>query len=431
MIRYLATILSVFILCLIASGQSKYRANSNLQKYHTNINHKGIKSLRVFVAGNQTAYPAIALDSDEKITISFDLLGEDAKDFSYQLIHCNHDWTTSELFSDEFMVGFNENPIADYDYSFNTKVPYVHYRVDLPNDDVSFLVSGNYALRIIEDDHRDSTILIAQFSVYEPLINIETEIVKPVGVAYKNSGQELRLTLHHEQLPINDPFKDIHVYVAQNNRPDRVLKDIKPVFVKNETLIYNYSGAHILPAGNEFRMIAFSDFNKPGLNVNDIRFVDTIYCVQARLDERRSYKKYVFSQDMNGKYRVNFQDDYDSELSADYAWVYFYLPIVEPFLDGQIFIYGALSNWQCNVSNQMQYNFDTKTYETRLLLKQGYYDYTYAFIDLYTKTIDETVLEGSHFETENDYVIYVYHRDFAQKYDRLVGYKVVNSNYSD
>jgi hypothetical protein len=40
---------------------------------------------------------------------------------------------------------------------------------------------------------------------------------------------------------------------------------------------------------------------------------------------------------------------------------------------------------------------------------------------------DETITEGNHWDTENEYHIYVYHRKFGTYYDQLVGYARLNS----
>ena len=37
------------------------------------------------------------------------------------------------------------------------------------------------------------------------------------------------------------------------------------------------------------------------------------------------------------------------------------------------------------------------------------------------------MIEGSHYQTENDYLILVYLTDHQQRYDRLVGTRFVNS----
>jgi hypothetical protein len=399
-------------------------------KYSTKIYSKTIKTLKTYVEGNNLSYPAIELNSDSKILIQFDDLTTYSQNYKYRIIHCNSNWTTSEMFSDEFMDGYNENPIQDFQFSNNTKVAYINYRVTIPNDNVQLKVSGNYIFEVIDDSDEKNTILTTRFVIYEPIVKINTDVKQPSGAKIQKNSQEIDLSIVHEELNIDDPFNEINVIITQNNRPDRVIKDIKPVFVKDNELVYSYSDDIVMQAGNEYRIFSIPNIHKYGLNINDIKYADTIYHIQLRLDERRSFKKYFWEEDMNGKYIINIENnDDDSYMYADYVYVHFLLPMNEPILDGNIYVYGELTNWELNTGNMMTYNFDNNTYEAVLLLKQGYYNYTYVLKNNYTHKIDEAIIEGSHFETENDYIIYVYFKDFSQKFDRLVGYKVVNSKY--
>jgi len=75
----------------------------------------------------------------------------------------------------------------------------------------------------------------------------------------------------------------------------------------------------------------------------------------------------------------------------------------------------------------MSWNYELKRYEVTLTLKQGFYDYQYVYIQNGDGRIDETALEGSHVETENDYQGFVYHHGFSSRYDKLVGFSTFNS----
>ena len=65
-------------------------------------------------------------------------------------------------------------------------------------------------------------------------------------------------------------------------------------------------------------------------------------------------------------------------------------------------------------------------YFNSLFLKQGVYDYTYVWVDKTGKP-DINALEGSYFETENDYQILVYYRPSGSRWEELVGYRLLNS----
>jgi hypothetical protein len=146
-------------------------------------------------------------------------------------------------------------------------------------------------------------------------------------------------------------------------------------------------------------------------------------------DEVRSNKKFFAYAEMNGKYAIESQDQevQAPETECDYTFVHFTLPMDAPLLGGSVNVFGALSNWNANKSNEMTYNFETGAYELSMLLKQGYYNYQYVYVAQGSTTADHTNIEGSFWEAENDYQIFVYYRDLAGRYDRLVGYRLLNS----
>ena len=93
----------------------------------------------------------------------------------------------------------------------------------------------------------------------------------------------------------------------------------------------------------------------------------------------------------------------------------------------EIYLYGGLSNFELNESFKMIFNPKSGRYEISKLLKQGLYDYQYVVKSIYEKGPDESMLEGSHFETENDYTIFVYYTSIFEGYDQLFGIERINS----
>lgn len=78
----------------------------------------------------------------------------------------------------------------------------------------------------------------------------------------------------------------------------------------------------------------------------------------------------------------------------------------------------------------MTYNYVNKAYETVLYLKQGYYNYQYVLVED-DKKPNAAFIEGSHYETENDYYILVYYQSYSDRYQQLIGYKKINSHHSN
>ena len=130
---------------------------------------------------------------------------------------------------------------------------------------------------------------------------------------------------------------------------------------------------------------------------------------------------------MNGNYLVKVQEGTTSETEADYCSVKFFLSSENVFMDGNIYVFGAFNNWQCTDENLMHYNPTRFGYECTLYLKQGYYNYEYVLLKPHETAADQTEIEGMHYDTENDYTIYVYHHPPGTYYDQLVGVKRLNS----
>ena len=165
------------------------------------------------------------------------------------------------------------------------------------------------------------------------------------------------------------------------------------------------------------------------MRINKIR-IDSLYFTHFYLynDDKRAFKRYAYEKDLNGKFIIKTNVSDSPETEADYCYVYFYLMSDTPIMDGDVYVFGALSDWQCKEEFKMIYDAAFKGYLARLFLKQGFYNYEYVLKGQKDKVPDETLTEGNRFETENDYTLMVYHQPIGVFYDRLIAYKKVKSN---
>ena len=76
----------------------------------------------------------------------------------------------------------------------------------------------------------------------------------------------------------------------------------------------------------------------------------------------------------------------------------------------------------CEERYKMIYNSQRKAYELALQLKQGYYNYMYAFRQQGSDKLNISAFEGSHSEAQNTYTVYVYFHQVGSRYERLVGF---------
>ena len=101
--------------------------------------------------------PIIHLSFKDSLLLSFDDLSSDPQNYAYTLIHCNADWTPSDLMESEYLEGFYEEPITDYQFSFNTIQNYIHYQTVIPSANLKPTLSGNYLLIVFLENQKDQT----------------------------------------------------------------------------------------------------------------------------------------------------------------------------------------------------------------------------------------------------------------------------------
>ena len=378
-------------------------------------------------AGWDMTYPLIELNGIDRVELSFDDLTDQICNYSYTLEHCNADWLSSDLAPEEYLEGFAENPVLDYALSFNTTVNYVHYSILLPNEEVRIRISGNYVLKVFEDFDQGKVVLTRRFSVADPLVSIEGKAVRPSLNPFRDDGQQVTFQVYLGSVEVNDPYSEIKVAIQQNNRWNMSIRNLRPLFNRGDVLDYNYQQDNIFKAGNEYRYFDIRSMRYQSQAIRAIDYLAPCYHVFLYPDQPRDGGVYFFHEDLNGRYYVEVQEGVKGETESDYVYVHFTFPFEVPLLDGDLYISGVLSNWDCNDENKMEYNFKKKAYELELLLKQGYYNYEYAYVRKGSHFPDATFIEGSYYETENDYVVYVYLSTTTSRYDRLIGYQFLNS----
>lgn len=397
--------------------------------YENAVYNENIKTVLMHREGEELTNPVINMNEETRLVFKFDDLSGEVKNYYYTIVHCDANWNESFLVQEDYLTGFIENPLDDYELSFNTTFSYINYRLFIPNENTQLRLSGNYALLVYEDQDKEKVVISQRFYVVEPTVSIEGKIKRATLDAFKGENQEIDFSVFHPNLEILNPHQEVKVVIMQNNRWDNAIKNLKPLFIRDQELIYDYNKENVFPGGNEFRYFDIRTTRIPGENVRSTDFHQPYFHKTLLTDEIRSNKKYFRYKEMNGKYAVESQDPevQDFDLECDYNFVHFSLPLESILVGGTINVFGAFTGWNANKSNEMTWNFDTSQYELTMLLKQGYYNFMYVYVPDGSSVADHTNLEGSFWETENDYQVFVYFRGTAGRFDRLVGYRIFNS----
>jgi len=383
-----------------------------------------IKTILCHKIEDELSVPIINLNSTEQLLIGFDDLDADIKNYYYTIIHLNADWTKSDLMQSEYIDGFTDEPISNYEFSFNTLQKYTHYSFNFPTGELKPLLSGNYVFKIYEQDGK--TIAYKRFMVLETTLSIEAEVRRATLVEDRRTKHEIDFTIKHSNLVVSDPFSDIKVTIKQNNREDNSITDLKPLFVKNDELIYDYQEDNSFWGNNEFRHFDIKSLRYQSERIKEITFDGTYHHVHLFKDRKRPFDRYSIEPDINGKFLIKSQEAWESTIEADYAFVHFTLP-VEEISYGELYLLGAFSDWGIKEDFKLHFNNNKMQYEAIVYLKQGYYNYHYALKDTTTNRVDVSFIEGTHYQTRNDYYIYVYYRSVVDRYDRFVGFLKTSS----
>jgi hypothetical protein len=387
-----------------------------------------IKTIQVFREGSELSPPIIQLNSGDRLSVQFDDLDPDIKRYKFTILHCESDWSSSaDLSVADFIEGYREENIDRYEYSYNTTVRYIHFKTTFPTENMRPRLSGNYLLVVYEDDP-SLVAFTARFMVVESSSVVsEGKIVQSSQIGERLSRQQIDFVVHLNGFQVFNVDREIKIVLMQNGRWDNVLQFSKPRFARTDELDYRFDESISFSGGNQFRYFDIKSLQYQSERIARIAY-DTTNQVYLLADQPRTFKQYTFEQDLNGNFFIKNEDHAEhSSTEADYAWVHFYLPYPAMITTGTFHILGALSSWQVNNENRMYFNPAHKGYELSLFLKQGYYNYMYVLKENGKKAGDESFIEGSHWETENDYTIFVYFHETGSLFDRLIAVNVLNT----
>jgi len=359
----------------------------------------------------------------ESLIIEFDDLNASQEEYTYKIEHYDYNWELSKIVSTEFIDGYANDVIREYEDSFNTFQAYTHYRFRLPNENTRIKLSGNYLLSILNED--DEVIFTRPFIIYEPKITAGVSVHRSRDIATLNSKQNIQFSVNYPNLLINNPSQEIKVALYQNNDWNSVLKDIKPQFYRGTQLLYKYADQTSFWAGNEYLFFDTKQIRSASNNIAKVELND-LFDTYLYTNEERIHRPYTLNPDVNGNFVIRTVDSEDSRTEADYTWVHFTLESLEDTSQDPIYIYGNYNGWQLTDENKMTYNENLKLYTGKLLLKQGFYNFGYVTASNDGK-VNNHAIDGSFHQTENDYTLLVYYQPIGSRYTQVIGYGTANS----
>lgn len=379
-----------------------------------------VKSLQAVVNQDWLSPCVMRLHGDDILHIAFDELSHNYHRYVYRLEHCEADWSPSEeLLESDWLEGFNNNVIEDFEHSINTTVPYTHYRFSLPNAQCRPTLSGNYRLSIIDDDLQE-IVASVEFMISEQSMILSMAASSNTDRDTNLNHQQVTFGLRYGDQLVTDPSSQIQTVVMQNGREDTWQWNVAPSAISHLGMEWRHRKELIFDAGNEYRKFEILDTSHPTMGIERITWDGDAFQAFPYLSEPRP--NYLYDEDANGAFYIRNSDNRDNDITSDYVWVNYWLKT--PFVkDGDIVIDG---HWTTDdpESYVMTYDPDQRLYSAKILQKQGYYSYQYLWVTP-DGTSHPLPSEGNFYQTENRYQALVYFKGTGERTWRLTSYSQI------
>ncbi len=375
-----------------------------------------IKTINFRGSTPETQLPVLRFG--EPVVLEFDALNGNEDDYYYKIQHCNFDWTPSVLAKSEYLDGFDNQRIRDYENSYNTLQIFSHYKLTIPNQFSRRLKkSGNYLISIFNSD--DELVFSRKFMIYEDKVNVGISLKRSRDIQCIDTKQRTEIIIAPRSIQLNNPMQTIKTLVVQNNNLNTAISNLKPQYTVGNQLIYRYDTEASFWGGNEYLYFENKDVRAAATGVQRIELED-LYHNYLYTNLQRSNRPYTYNPDINGNYLITNVNNTDVSIESDYVWIHFSFQPNQGFDTSQsVFVYGNFNNYAINDINKMTYDASKNIYTKAILLKQGFYNY--KFVTLNDDTVNEGIISGNFYQTENNYKVLVYYRGLAGRYDKIIG----------
>ncbi|NJB36040.1 type IX secretion system plug protein domain-containing protein [Croceivirga sp. JEA036] len=402
--RRLIKHLLVFLIIFKSTAQIQFEVNPP----------ENIKTI-IFKGPTEDQFPIITLG--ESFTLTFDDLYANEQDYYYKIVHCDFDWSPSQLLKSQYLDGADNQRIIDYENSYTTLQPYSNYRLTLPNSDVSFKVSGNYILEIYNSSGELQ--FSRRFLVYENRVAVGATVKRSRDFDFLNEKQVVQFSINTAGFSVVNPKQEIKTSILQNYNWSNTINNLKPQFTLGNELIYKYDKEASFFGGNEYLNFDTKDLRSPTFAIAKIEYKE-LYHHYLFANSIRKDEKYTYFPDINGDFVVRTLQGDDVDREAEYTIVHFKLPYSAEIGLNNVYVNGRFNNYATSDENKMTYNEETGYFELAYPMKQGFYNYKYV-VEKQDGSLAPNLISGDFHFTENNYLVLVYYRNFGDMYDSLIG----------
>ena len=399
---------------------ASYNPNSELKKFFLPPNIKTI----IFKNNdtNSKQFPVLRLNNT--IKLSFDDINADELDYYYKITYHNSDWTESILSKNEYLIGYDNLRISNYQNSFNTIQTYTNYTLILPNESTRFKLSGNYMIHIY--NLNGELQFSRKFIFVKEKIKVSANVYRTRDLNFYQTHQSIKFSISQPSIGfLKNIETSLSVVLIQNDQWNNSISGFQPQYQTNNVLEYRYEKETRFPGGNEYFYFDTKDLRITGPNISYVS-LNKLYESYLYTDIPRKNLPYSYGKDINGDFEIRtLMGTQNESIEADYSWINFTLAASVELPETEVFILGKFNNYEPRLNNKMFYNNALEAYEARILLKQGFYNYKY--VALTPSGFEYNLISGDFAQTENSYTILVYYRAPGEIFDELIGITTTSS----
>lgn len=370
-----------------------------------------VHSIQFFRKGNPESPPMLSLTGPGQLRLQFETLQFDSRQFRVSFSHHNPDWSRSSLPPEFFSDGIPTRFITGGQPSRNQRPYYRQFTFDFPGEGFSFTRSGNYMLRV-EDQDNGHVLFTLPFFVYEnegAVVSRTEEITAP--------RQNLRITHQPSgryRLPdfVEQPQFDLEFYFVQNRFWGRSRQADELDFSDENESGFILSRENSFTGDYEFLALPLGELSQSNPKILDVDLGSIPPEITLRDDAQG------FSASGNAAGYGPFGRP-DMDLAAQYANVIFnFQPDAQIPENGEIYLVGDFNNWSIQSANRLSYNTGAGRWQTEALIKQGGYRYKYVLFE--DNQIQDLYFDDRFSRSRQEYHAFVYMRDTQRFYYRLL-----------
>ena len=373
-----------------------------------------VRTIQLYRSGDEGSLPILPFASGQTLTLEFDVLADFGETFSVYFYHADRQWRR-DLLPVEYLKTFQSDDILDYEPSLATEVRYSHYTYEFPNQNIQFLRSGNYILRVTEPGDERAIIFERAFFVTEQAAEVDFAVRSGLGSgSYFQPIARLR-----PPDALDNPVFDYNVCFVRNGRLALARCAEDPTLVGGSLFEF------LLPRQSAFTFDGplyelDLSYLQAGPQVVDVSLDTSPYTVTLDLDYAR-FGGDLFDRDLTGQTLVStvVQDaPGPADIGAEYVEAAFrFVPQDEQQAAGPVVLTGSFNDWAIDPAYELAWNAAEGRYETTVLLKQGRYVYQYYVDD---PAEQERIRRTAGLGQPNLYTAFVYLYDPSFNTDRLL-----------